>query len=41
MNESVWSDKSMEGMILHKVSSFNDDGVLNSISAQDGSVLNM
>jgi len=31
----------MKGMILHKVSSFTDDGVSNSIAAQDGSVLNM
>ena len=31
----------MEGMILHKVSSFKEDGILNSISAQDGSVLNV
>ena len=28
----VGSDKSMEGIILHKVSSFNDAGNLNSIS---------
>jgi hypothetical protein len=41
MNERLWSDKSMEGMILHKVSSSNDDGGLNSISAQDRSFLNM
>jgi hypothetical protein len=31
----------MEGMILHKVSSFKDAGILNSISDLEGSVLNM
>jgi hypothetical protein len=30
--ETVGSDKGMEGMILHKVSSFNDAGILNSIA---------
>jgi hypothetical protein len=31
----------MGGMILHKVSSFKDAGILNSISDWDGSDLNM
>jgi len=30
--ERVGSDKGMEGMILHNVSSFKDAGILNSIS---------
>jgi hypothetical protein len=33
--------KEKKSRVLHKVSSFNDDGGLNSTSAQDGSLFNM